>query len=102
MPVTTSNRVRLGAKRQITLPRRAASRLRLHEGDYFDVRVADDRIELVPMAMIPRDQLWYWTPEWQAKEREADEDLAAGRVKSFKSAGSLIRSLQGTRRKKPR
>ena len=102
MPVTTSNRVRLGAKRQITLPRRAASRLRLHEGDYFDVRVADDRIELVPMAMIPRDQLWYWTPEWQAKEREADEDLAAGRVKSFKSADSLIRSLQGTRRKKPR
>ena len=26
------------------------------------------------------DQAWYWTPEWQAKEREADEAIAAGRT----------------------
>lgn len=102
MPAISTNRIRLGAKRQLTLPRRAVSRMRLREGDYFEIRIAEDRIELVPMAMIPRDQLWYWTPEWQAKEREADEDLAAGRVKSFKSANSLIRSLQRSRRKKPR
>lgn len=26
------------------------------------------------------DQGWYWTPEWQAMEAEADEDIAAGRT----------------------
>ena len=26
------------------------------------------------------DQSWFWTEEWQAGEREADEDLAAGRI----------------------
>lgn len=25
------------------------------------------------------DQAWYWTPEWQAGEREVDEDIASGR-----------------------
>lgn len=25
-----------------------------------------------------RDQAWYWSPEWQAGEREADEELARG------------------------
>ena len=26
------------------------------------------------------DQAWFWTDEWQAKEREAQEDIDAGRV----------------------
>ena len=26
------------------------------------------------------DQWWFWTDEWQAKEREVDEDIAAGRI----------------------
>jgi len=43
---------------------------------------------------IPADQAWFWTPEWQAKEREADADCAAGRVKTFKSAKELIRALK--------
>lgn len=24
---------------------------------------------------IPKDQLWWWTKEWQAGEREVDEDI---------------------------
>ena len=26
------------------------------------------------------DQAWFWTAEWQAGEKEADEDIRAGRV----------------------
>lgn len=32
-----------------------------------------ERVEIDP------DQAWFWTDEWQQKEREADEDIAAGR-----------------------
>ena len=28
-------------------------------------------------------QAWFWTPEWQQMEREADEDIAAGRVENW-------------------
>jgi antitoxin (DNA-binding transcriptional repressor) of toxin-antitoxin stability system len=27
---------------------------------------------------IDPDQAWFWTPEWQAREREVDEERAAG------------------------
>ena len=27
---------------------------------------------------IDPDQAWFWTPEWQAKEREVDDERAAG------------------------
>ena len=91
-PKTT--RIRVGAKRQLTLPRQVLAKLRLREGDFLEIRVNDDRIELIPLALIPRDQLWYWTPEWQAMEREADADKAAGRVKRFPSAAKLIASLK--------
>jgi len=87
-------RIRLGAKRQVTLPAQALTRMRLREGDTLEVRVEDDHLELIPMALVPRDQLWFWTPEWQAREKEADEDLAAGRYKEFKSAKKAIAGLK--------
>jgi hypothetical protein len=30
--------------------------------------------------LIDWDQRYFWTPEWQTREREADEDMALGRV----------------------
>ncbi len=89
-----NNKVRVGAKRQLTIPRDALSKLHLSEGDFLELRVLDDKLELVPMALIPRDQLWYWTPEWQAGEKQADEDLAAGRYKDYKTAAKAIASLK--------
>ncbi len=40
-------------------------------------------------------QAYYWTPEWQAKERRADEDEALGRSKVFESVDELIAELNG-------
>jgi len=28
---------------------------------------------MVPAKVVPKDQAWFYTPEWQQKEREADE-----------------------------
>jgi hypothetical protein len=39
------------------------------------------------------DQAWFWSPQWQAAEREAEADLAAGRVERFDSAEALLASL---------
>ena len=32
---------------------------------------------------IDPDRGWFWTREWRAGEREADEDLASGRFQRF-------------------
>jgi hypothetical protein len=46
---------------------------------------------------IDPDQAWFWTPEWQAKEREADADKAAGRVERFESDEAFLAALDERR-----
>jgi hypothetical protein len=43
---------------------------------------------------IDPDQAWFWTREWQAKEREADDDLTAGRGTTYKSDEDFIGALE--------
>lgn len=52
------------------------------------------RSRLVPPALIPNDQAWFWTERWQAMEREADEDIAAGRVSPAMDVDEFIESLR--------
>ncbi|KAA2264717.1 hypothetical protein F0L68_06395 [Solihabitans fulvus] len=53
-----------------------------------------DRVTDVP-AGVPEDQRWFWTPEWQAGEREASEELARGEVTFFADADELFAYLTG-------
>jgi bifunctional DNA-binding transcriptional regulator/antitoxin component of YhaV-PrlF toxin-antitoxin module len=86
--------VRIGAKNQLTIPRRISRALRLKKGDHMLMRLVGGRVEMIPVSLIPKDQLWFWTPEWQKKEREADEDIAQGRVKEFDSVEGLLKDLK--------
>jgi len=38
-------------------------------------------------------QVWYWTAEWQAAEREAEQDLRSGRFEDFATMDDFISSL---------
>lgn len=40
------------------------------------------------------DQAWFWTPEWQAGERQADEDLKTGNFDDFDTMDDFIASLK--------
>lgn len=42
---------------------------------------------------IDPDQAWFWTPEWQAGEREADADIAAGRGTRYRSDEEFLAAL---------
>ena len=42
------------------------------------------------------DQSWFWTPEWQAMERRADEDIKAGRVHHYASVEDFLASFRGS------
>jgi AbrB family looped-hinge helix DNA binding protein len=62
----------------LTIPQEIRRQVDLHEGDEVIFTVEDGRVIVTPASVIPRDQEWFWTPEWQAKEAEADRELAAG------------------------
>lgn len=46
---------------------------------------------------VDPDQAWFWTPEWQAGEREADEELRRGEYEEFDSIGGFIEWLDEPR-----
>jgi len=62
----------------VTIPDAIRQELGLHEGDHLVAAVEDGRLVLTPASIIPDDQAWFWTPEWQAKEQEADREIAEG------------------------
>src|ERR1700730_18319033 len=62
----------------VTIPEGIREELDLHEGDHLVATVEDGRLVLIPASVIPDDQAWFWTPEWQAKEAEADQEIADG------------------------
>lgn len=62
----------------VTIPEAIREELDLHEGDHLVAVVDDGRLVLIPASVVPDDQAWVWTPEWQAKEAEADQEIAAG------------------------
>jgi AbrB family looped-hinge helix DNA binding protein len=83
---------------QITLPTAVRRKANLKEGDLLEVVVEEDgTVRLVPQVAIERSQAYFWTPRWQEWERQAEEDIKAGRVKKFDSVEDLIADLESDR-----
>ena len=54
---------------------------------------ADGVSELRPLNPIPAGQRWFWSDRWQKMEREAEQDIAAGRVKVADNAEDFLAEL---------
>ncbi len=74
--------MKISTKGQVSIPKEVRKFLNLKEGDEVDFRIEGEHVVLIPVKTIkiPRDQEWFWTHEWQEKEKEADEDIKRGRV----------------------
>jgi AbrB family looped-hinge helix DNA binding protein len=87
--------VKIGPKHQITIPREVFDSLHLEVGDFLDTRVKDNVIVLVPKKLVVKDQEWFWSKEWQEKEKEADEAIAKGDISGpFSKASDALRALK--------
>src|SRR5438128_1572007 len=84
--------VQMNRRGTITIPKEL--RRGREEGALFDVVQRDDGvIELRPQVTVDESQAWFWTERWQQMEREADEDYAAGRYKTFDDVESFLADL---------
>ena len=89
----------LTRKGQLTIPagiRRAAS---LQPGQAFAIELTGQGLVLRAVAPdgipddIDPDQAWFWTPEWQAGERRADAEIAAGGLPIYYSLEEFLAAL---------
>jgi AbrB family looped-hinge helix DNA binding protein len=85
--------VQIKKRHVITLGREIRKELNLDEGDILDVFVEEGKIVLEPKKLIPADQQWFWTEEWQKGEREAQAEIDAGLTKRARSAEEFMEEL---------
>jgi len=90
-------------KGRATLPEEVRASLGLRPGDFVLLEKTErGTYELVPAALVPRDQLWFHHPEMQQRIRKAEADLAEGRTRvthSPEAAKALLDSFKGKRRR---
>ena len=76
--------VKIGASRQIVIPKKIYDELGLQPGDYMEVEMSENHLILTPKQLIEK------------RLAEGLEDLAEGRVHGpFDSAKDVIKSLHG-------
>src|SRR5687767_5388544 len=78
---------------QVEIPEEIRAAAGIEDGDAVEFTVVDGRVVLRPFKIDP-DQAWFWTPEWQAKEREVDANLAAGRFERYHSTEEFFAALE--------
>jgi AbrB family looped-hinge helix DNA binding protein len=79
---------------QITIPASVRKELGVEEGDLVEIEVVDEKAVLIPKRLVDKNQAYFWTEKWQDAEKEADEDIRAGRVKVFDSVEELTKDLE--------
>ena len=65
---------------QITLPRNLRKNLRIAESDYLEAKKQGSQLILKPVKMVPTEEAYFHTKEWQKGEAKADKDIKKGDV----------------------
>ena len=93
-PASMSRYVPVQPRGTITIPAAIRRRLHLDEpGAQVEITEHEGTIILRPQLPIPADQAWFWTERWQQMEREADEDINAGRIRTADSTEEFLDKL---------
>jgi AbrB family looped-hinge helix DNA binding protein len=76
---TAITTARVRGRGQLTLPTEVREALHVAEGDEVEfTRHEDGTVTVRGLKTIPADQAWFWSADWQAGERDADQQIAAG------------------------
>ena len=90
--------VKVGTKHQIVIPSKIFSELGLVIGDFLAVMKKGNDIVLKPKKLIPKEDLWFHSKEWQEGEAEADRDIAEGNmVGPFNNIKDALKGLKETK-----
>ena len=82
---------RVDSRGCITIPAKIRKALGLNSGEQVRIEAVASTGTIIvhQQVAVDKDQAWFWTPDWQKGELEADEDIAAGRITRMKSDSFL-------------
>ena len=90
----TETIVKVQKNKNITLPTWLIHRFHMVVGDFVRLQETKEGVLIKPAKLVDPSQSYFWTKEWQAGEREAEQDIRKGRVKKFKSVKELMDDLR--------
>lgn len=98
---TSSTFLTLDKKGRTTLPEEVREALGVEAGDLILLELTErGTFELIPAAIVPKDQLWFHHPEMQARIARAEEELASGRSTRTETPEQAQAFLDGLKKKK--
>jgi len=86
--------LKMNVNGQVTIPREVREKLHCQIGDYFQVQIEKNGLRLFPARIIDPTQDWFWTKEWQQKEKTAEEDLEKDQYSTFKNTKDALKHLK--------
>jgi AbrB family looped-hinge helix DNA binding protein len=86
--------VELKKKSQVTVPSELVKKMNLRPGDKLEIEEKDGRIILTPVVVIPRNQIWFYSKEWQRGEACVEEDIRKGRIRTASNKEELFKELR--------
>ncbi len=84
---------------QVFIPEDIREAAHLAEGEKLEAEITAVGILLRTPKPVDPSQAWFWTPEWQAGEREADEENKAGLGTVYHSGEEFIAALEAEARR---
>src|SRR5258705_11025461 len=82
----------LDAKGRATLPEEVRQALGVGPGDFVLLEPTESGgYELVPAALVPKDQRWFQHPEMQKRGRDAEAEISRGAARGGDMAGLSAR-----------
>ncbi|MGD9894897.1 MAG: AbrB/MazE/SpoVT family DNA-binding domain-containing protein [Dehalococcoidia bacterium] len=79
---------------QVSIPDDIREAAQLREGEELEAEITAAGILLRTLLPLDPDQAWFWTKEWQAGEREADEEIRTGAGRIFYSDEEFLAALE--------
>jgi len=85
--------VDLKQKSQVTIPKDFVKKLNLQVGDKLEIEEEDGKLVITPVVVVPKDQAWFYSPEWQKKEQEVDRQKKEGKIHKASNKQGLFKKL---------
>lgn len=80
-------------KSQVTIPSKLVKKLKLKPGDKLEIYEKNGRLIIEPVSVIPREQAWFYSEQWQQEEQTVEEEIRSGNLKVAESEEELWKEL---------
>jgi len=85
---------KLRERSQVTLPAEIIKKLDLKAGDNLEITLEEDKIVIKPVLVIDRSQSWFWSKDWQAREKEVEVNIKSGKIHRTSGFKNLVEKLE--------